>query len=169
MKPILRKKKNIRGRIVCHTATIGPFEGQGETPALAVEAVESAVTGALARLDRGVFVHVWRGHVAVVAPSTGGWVYWIDTMSLPGQTQEAGNETREQAMDRALHHLAQNVWDPLAACDTDAIRDYDRAFVEGLPADVATEITRWIGFQRRYAALRAEGKTDNEAHRLACA
>jgi hypothetical protein len=162
MKPTLGKKKTIRGRIVCHTATIGPFEGQGETPALAIEACDGAVTNALARLDRGMFVHVWRGHVAIVAPSVSGWVYWIDTMSGVGRKQDAGSRctTREQAMDRALHHLAQNVWE-LSVAD-------DVAFVEGLPGDVAEEIASWICFQRSYVALRAEGKSDVEAHRLAC-
>lgn len=157
MKPVLGKKKNVRGRITCHTATIGPFEGQGETPALAVEAVEGAVTNALARLDEGMSVRVWRGHVAMVAPSVYGWAYWIDTGTCK---QETGSTDSAEAMGRALHHLAQNVWE---ASVTD-----DRAFVEGLPGDVAKEIAGWIRFQRAYARIALEGKSDTETHRLAC-
>lgn len=159
MKPTLGKKKNIRGRIVCHTATIGPFEGQGETPALAVEAVEGAIMNALARLDEGACVRVWRGHVAIVAPSTYGWCYWIDTFSSP-HTQETNSYDRAEAMGKALHHLAQNVWES-------SVTD-DLVFVEGLPGDVAREMAGWIRFQRSYAVLRAEGKTHAEAHHLAC-
>lgn len=158
MKPKLGKKKNMRGRITCHTATIGPFEGQGETPALAVEAVEGAVTNALARLDEGTTVRVWRGHVAIVAPSAFGWSYWIDTFTNP-HTQETNSHDRAEAMGKALHHLAQNVWEPSVN---------DREFVEGLPGDVAREIKGWIVFQRAYEVHRATGKTDIEAHALAC-
>jgi hypothetical protein len=158
MKAKLGKKKNVRGRIVCHTATIGPFEGQGETPALASEAVEIVVRGALARLDEGMSVRVWRGHAAAVAPSVGGWAYWIDTS---GGLYETNSHDRAEAMGRALHHLAQNVWDP-------SVQD-DRAFVEGLPGDVAKEIAGWIRFQRAYKRIAAEGgRSDNEVHRLAC-
>jgi hypothetical protein len=157
MKPVMGKKKSIRGRITCHTATIGPIEGQGETPGLAVEACDAGVMGALKRLHDGVKVIEWRGHVAIVAPDVSGWAYWIDT----GESLHfVGSITRDAAIASALHHLAQNVWTPDVADDG--------AFLVDLPADVVSDMARWIGFQRRYAALRADGKTDVEAHRLAC-
>ena len=159
MKPNLGKKKNIRGRIVCYTATIGPIEGQGETPALAIEACEGAVAGALARLEYGMSVRVWRGHTAIVAPCIGGWDYWIDT-SNSGCRNFGHAVDPSEAMGRALHHLAQNVWEP-------SVTD-DAAFVEGLPGDVAKEIAGWIRFQRAYVRIAAEGKSEAETHRLAC-
>lgn len=159
MKPVMGKKKSIKGRITCHTARIGPIEGQGETPSLAAEACGASVTSALSRLDEGLKVIKWQGHVAIVAPDVSGWVYWIDTGESHNR-HYVGCITRDAAIASALHHLAQNVWTPDVADDG--------AFLVGLPADVVSDMARWIGFQRRYAALRADGKTDVEAHRLAC-
>ena len=159
MKASLGKVKNIRGRITCYTATIGEMRSTGATPKAAIDNCEREVLSALERLDRGTLVGRWRDHTYIVAPAIDGWGYWIDTFTR-GDYRVSGNWTdRESATNNALHHLAQHLW--TASAD-------DAAFLADLPASVASELARWIRFQRDYAKLVAEGKTDVEAHRLAC-
>jgi hypothetical protein len=138
-----------------YSANIGEVSAGGASPSEATEACERAVMAALERLDCGPVLSSWRGHTYVVFPTTGGWGYWVDTSSCRNYV---GGD-RESAKHSALHHLAQNLW-------TADVSDSD--FVFTLPPSVASEISRWIRFQRSYAALRAEGKSDVEAHRLAC-
>jgi hypothetical protein len=160
MKPTVKKLKTLKGRIVGYDASIGEVTTEGPTPREAAANCERAVLQALARLDRRATIGSWRGHVYVIAPTIDGWSYWLDTFS-PGYGVTIGKSDREDAEDGALSHLAQNVW-------TLDVSD-DAAFVVGLPPKAKADITGWIRFQRSYAALKAEGKTDNEAHRLACA
>jgi hypothetical protein len=155
MKPTVKKIKAMRGRIVGYSAHIGEVKAEGATPTEASEACDRAVALALARLDRGVEIGSWRGHTYIVFPTVEAWGYWIDTSSVRSYV---GVSEREEAQDAALHHLAQNLWGPEVN---------DESFLVGLPLSVASELARWIRFQRSYAALRAEGKSDIEAHRLA--
>ncbi len=159
MKPTVKKLKTLKGRIVGYAASIGEVTVEGPTPSEAATNCERAVLQALARLDRRATIGSWRGHTYVIAPTIDGWSYWLDTFS-PGYGVTIGKPDREDAEDGALTHLAQNIWES----DVD-----DEAFVVGLPPKAKTDIASWIRFQRSYAALKAEGKSDNEAHRLACA
>ena len=159
MKPTVSKVKNMRGRITGYEARIGEVTAEGSTPAEATERCERSVLATLMRLDCGAIVGGWRGHTYFVAPTLHGWEYWIDTFTrLDYSVRREG--TREEVKNNALHHLAQNVWDHDVADD--------REFVAGLPGEIAKEILGWISFQRSYLALKAEGKTDEECHRLAC-
>ena len=161
MKPTLSKVKNFRGRIIGHKASIGPISAGAKTPAEASASCEQATLAALSRLDRGTYVGQWRGRTYVCAPTTDGWRYWLDVFSRHDYFVDLGCDTLEDVQDSALHHLAQNVWEP-------SVTD-DAAFVDGLPREVAEKIAQWIRFQRAYARIKAEGgKTDTEIHRLAC-
>jgi hypothetical protein len=158
MKPTIQKPKNIRGRITGYSARIGEVEAQGETLAEATEKCEREVSNALSRLDRGGLIATWQGHTYGVFPTINGWEYWLDTFSHIDYRQ-GHDGTREDVQDRALHHLAQNVWSLAVPIDDE--------FIVGLPKAVATEILAWCRWQRRFAALRDEGKTLEECHRLA--
>lgn len=159
MQIVARKLKNARGRITGYEAGFGPIVAQGATPQEAQENCERAVRSALDRLERGADVARWRDRVWAVFPTVEGWSYWIET-GCDGRGQPARvGATREDATDQALHHLAQNLWEHSAD---------DATFTQGLPSAVAAQLSDWIGFQRLYVAHRSNGKTDVEAHRLAC-
>ena len=160
MKPSVGKLKNSRGRIVGYVASIGPVqtESYAMTPTEASTACERETLAALERLDRGTRVFQWQGHTVVVAPTVHGWSYWFDTLSRTDLANHVGAPTREDAENAALHHLAQHVWEPVFD---------DADFLATLPPSVARDISRWIHFQREYTRIRAEGKSDVEAHREA--
>jgi hypothetical protein len=158
MKPTIEKVKNMRGRVTGYRAKLGEVVAEGKTAAEAFEACEKKVLLALERLDRGAIVRTWRGHSYTVAPTIVGWEYMLDTFT--GYYGVNVNGSREDAEDAALHHLAQQLW---------TTEDDDETFVRILPSKVAREILRWCAWQRRFATLKAEGKTDNEAHQLASA
>lgn len=168
MKPTIRKVKTIRGRIDGYKATFGPIEsGAHPTPKEAALACEHETLLALVRLDRGARVLRWRGHTAVVMPTVNGWTYWIDTASRPDTIQVSTGETREDAENNALHHLAQNVW-TLDVKDDEAFLSAEPGTEEnGLPYGVRDLLRPWIHWQRDYARLRAEGLSDTEAHQKA--
>jgi hypothetical protein len=159
MKPKIHKHKTMRGRISGYSATAYGVEGSVmATPAEAVTQCEQTMSDALARLARGGRILIWRGHTVVISPTLLGWEYWIDTSTRTDMAQR-GPAAREDVEDDALHHLAQNLWTE---------REDDEAFVLGLPSRVQQELRGWIRFQRAYAAARAEGKSDTEAHRIGC-
>lgn len=64
-------------------------------------------------------------------------------------------------LQSARNHAAQNAWHH-------GIND-DSGFVDqaGLTKDGATDLARWIAWQRRYRELKLSGHTDSEAHELA--
>lgn len=160
MKPIVTKCKSVRGRVVGHTATLGPVtSAQKPTPADASAQCEADTFAALRRLDRGTRVFRWREHMIVVSPTIHGWDYWIDTFSHTDYTISLSCATREDAEDAALGQLAQHLW-------TLDVTD-DETFTEGLAVKVRAELKSWIKFQRGYARARASGMNDQEAHRAA--
>ena len=158
MRASVQKCKNIRGRITGYRASIGPVEVTAPIEAQANAECEQSTLNALARLERGTHVIVWRGHTVVVAPTVDGWSYYLDTFSRDYgiRFQSARGPTREDAEDNALHHLAQCLW----TLDV----ENDNEFLIGLPKSVQGELRGWIAFQRSYAALRATGASDVEAH-----
>jgi hypothetical protein len=161
MKPTIVKLKDVRGRITGYRASIGTVEREGKSPAEACAACEAATLDALQRLDNGSDVHRWQGHVYLLAPTTYGWGYWLDTFS-EGYSAHGPYPSHEEANGAALHHLAQNVW-------THDVAD-DAAFTGDLPPKVRSDVRQWIRFQRAYKRIAAEGgHNDNEIHRrLAC-
>jgi len=161
MKPTITKLKNARGRITGYRAAIGPIEADGKTPAEATEACERATLDTLSRLERcrSVRALTWQGRTFVVAPTLDGWSYWLDTFSQ-GYSNMLPPSSFEDASDRAMHHLAQHVWNH-------DVED-DAAFVASLPSGIRSDLTGWIRFQRAYKIREAEGRNDNETHRLAC-
>ena len=163
IKAEVTKRKNVRGRVVAHVGSIGPISVDGKDAKDAGERAVSETFDALKRLDQGMYIKRFRGHVAVVAPTCWGWRYWIDTFS-DDYSQDCGDvatggSNRNEAMARALHHLAQNVWNH-------EVTD-DRKFVEELPEQVAQDILRGIAWQRHYRVLTTQGMSHEEAHRNA--
>lgn len=168
MKPdALSKRKDVRGRVTGHVATIGPVSVTGSTPAKASELCEAATRAALARLNRGSRVIVWRGHTIVVMPTIYGWDYWIDTYSRPDTKNTTTGQDREDAENDALHHLARHLWSP-EVDDEKFLGNEPSTEETGLPYIVRDLMRPWIKFQRAYAKFRAEGASDVEAHRKAC-
>jgi hypothetical protein len=168
MKPTIRKVKTVRGRLEGYKATFGPVEsGTRKTPKEAALSCEHEALSALGRLDRGTRVLRWRGHTAVIMPTISGWSYWIDTASRSDIIQGTSSTDREGAENAALHHLAQNVWTPEVADDEAFLRAEPSADECGLPYIVRDVLRPWFNFQRAYVALRKDGYSDVEAHRLA--
>jgi len=173
LKPEIRKRKTARGKIVGYSATIGPIEvsigdttlrstscnpsavsePQG-TPQTAGRACQVAVRDALDRLNQGARAGSISGQHYLVFPDVYGWSYWI------GDCFHHDYSTREAAIDRAIHHLAQNLWNH----ETD-----DQAFLQDLPVTLRHELASWIGFQRAYIRERNAGTIPESAcHRAAC-
>lgn len=146
----VNKRKDVRGRIVGYTATIGPIDVDGETPAAATEGALWAVRLALDRLAQGRAIVVWQGHTIVVSPTPYGWDYWIDTFKLE-YAITCPNATREGAIDHALYHLAQNDW----THETD-----DRAYLDTVPEKMRADLAGYFTWQRTYARLKAAGHDD---------
>ncbi len=161
LKAKLAKLKNLRGKITGHRATIGVLRAEGETPKAAALNVETEVLKALLRLDRGTVIRVWRGHTFIVFPDTGGWRYWLDIFTPSGSTHNYSVQCpgdREDAEDAALFHLAQMIWTPEVN---------DDEFLSELPTSVMQKLEAYFQWQRRYAAAKAEGKSDEDAHQIA--
>ncbi len=162
LKAKLAKLKNLRGKITGHRATIGVLRAEGETPKAAELNVETEVLKALLRLERGTVIRVWNAHTFVVFPDTGGWRYWLDIFTPSGSTHSYSVQCpgdREDAEDAALFHLAQMIWTPEIADDA--------AFMDGLPAGVVKKLTSYFEWQRKYAAAKAAGHSDEDAHQIA--
>ena len=157
MKPVITVRKML-GR-VGYAAELHGLYVEAASKREAREAWATAAQAALVRLDRGAYIGRWRGHLYVVSPDAGGWRYWFDMFST---TDVFGTElgTREDAQDRALHHLAQCLWTPEV--------DDDEAFVANLPPKVQRDLIGWMSWQRRYARAKANGLNDAQAHEEAC-
>lgn len=159
MKPTLTKRKNYRGRILGYTARYAAFEGQGETKAEAVHALELAIEHMSQRLEEGVASGRWRNHAWVVAPTLEGWVYWIDTFAR-GHYEPTHVMTQEDCIDLAQSHLAQTIWDVNLA-------DNDEHFIAGLSDKNKLGLRRYFKWQRRYALAIKDGWSDAEARLMA--
>lgn len=156
MKPTVKKLKNVRGRIIGYTATIGPIEETATTGPDASVKCESAVSEALERLSRGTYIGSAWGRTYVVAPTPQGWAYWLDTFSRSDYFCAGAWPSRKDAIDAALYHSGQGAWSP----ELD-----DVAFLATADYHVRRRLARWIGFQRAYDAC----PTDTpDKHRWAC-
>lgn len=162
LKPTIHKLRGMTGRAIrAYRASIGPLEYSAATQPEAIDGVERNVISALDRLDSGVRIGRWNGHVYFVAPAIDGWVYWVDTCDSAYVTS-SGYGSREHAERAAYFHLAQNLWTP----ETD-----DYAYLAlVLDRGIRLEIASWIGFQRAYRQIQAAGElTDHgQIHQAAC-
>ncbi len=157
MKPKVYKHKDARGRIVGYGAELGAIVGKGATPALAVAECDQLTIAAIKRLDRGTAIGKWREHTYVVSPHVNGWEYWIDTFSQLGYSVSGSWDQREDCVDAALHHLAQNLW----SRDTD-----DTAMIASLPVGPAKDMKGWIAWQRQMIAFEGQGYTQDQARQM---
>ena len=153
----IHKQKSARGRITGYSAHNDVMHAEGNTPAEAKANLDKDVINCLGRLARGPIMNRWNNHNWIVWPTIEGWAYWIDTFSIGYYI--AGIESKERAVESAMHHLAQSIWE-LSCADDDE-------FLRGLPDKSSADLKHWIKWQRSYAALKAQGKTDNEAHQMA--
>lgn len=151
-----------RGKTLGYVAAIGAITSNtSDTEAAAKDNAERRVYDAIDRLSRGTIARVRHGITAIISPTIDGWQYELlradgtrCTVSLPTQTQAL-----EDAEDKALSHLLQNVWGHNV---TD-----DREFAENTPKAVQVEILTWIAFQRDYKRLLDLGSSPEESHKLA--
>ena len=153
MKPVMSKRKDSKGRITGHVATVGPIQGEGPTGRDAVTNNEILVGAALDRLDRGTLIGQYKGHTYVVSPTIHGWTYWLDTFSSTTYGCDAGTD-KDGAKYQAISHLAKTVW---------TLDDDDQAFVIGLPVTLQRELVEYFQWQRAYRKFRDMGQTDNQA------
>lgn len=161
-KPTVKPLKNAKRRVIGYRASI--FDGHAEslnadgaTKAAAIEALYQHTAAAIRRLDRGTQILQWKGATIVVSPGLDGWEYWT---SVFGRTdyKVIGGDTREDALDRALTHTAQNIWH-------EHMNDED--FVTGLPPGVRSELLGYFKWQRDYKHLTAVKRyTDTEARNI---
>lgn len=157
MKPTISKFKNSRGRIVAYYAKVGPIEVPAPTPQQATELCEKAVHDALERLERGASIGQWRGHTYVVSPDANGWRAWCDVYSRTDYYTGSG-QTREDAEDGVLSHLAASLW-------THDVVD-DEAFVSDLPASLQRELIERFKWYREYKRLVDKGYNDADARAI---
>jgi hypothetical protein len=157
MKPTISKFKNVKGRIVGYRARFGPIDAQGATPNEAVEQCAKAVQDALERLERGASIGQWRGHTYVVSPDANGWRAWCDVYSRTDYYTGSG-QTREDAEDGVLSHLAASLW-------THDVVD-DEAFVDGLPQSIKKELVDRFKWYREYKRLADKGYNDSDARAI---
>lgn len=164
MKPTIRKIKDIRGRKVRgYEASLGALtSAHCDTSKAAIEDLEYLTIKAIDRLANGPTIARWQGHQLVVYPTLAGWGYWLDTFSSTKYGCDVGDKDPIEAYNRAVYHLAQNIW----TADTD-----DHELLAAVP-DVAkrAELAGWIAFQRAYLSIKAMGQTaENDLHAAACA
>lgn len=103
------------------------------------------------------------GLIIVVAATSNGWTHTIVDPSDMHHGKERhcncmyGQGEYTDALISARNHAAQWAWNPSVADDA--------AFVAnaGLTEAKASELTSWIAWQRRYAAAKAQGASDNDA------
>jgi hypothetical protein len=163
MKPNVYKRKSGRGRIVGHYAIVGPLcTADYTTPQGAAEAAETAVVEALTRLERGAFVFVQQGLVGVVSPDLYGWTSRIIDPAAPSDSSTMSHGTREACVAEMRYHIAQRQW--TLACEDDFAYVLG---IEGLSPAQWRELLDYFAWQRSYAYLRTQGKSDTDAHRNA--
>ena len=156
------KIKNLKGRITGYRARRGRVVADGENAKHAAANLEIAVDKALDDLTIGTHIIRWQGHILVIAPTIwNSWSYWIDDFS-DSQYNCSGFATMEESRVNAFHHLAQNLWS-LEMID-------DIGFCAAIPINEQKqkEILSWIKWQRSYAANKAAGMSDTEAHKATC-
>lgn len=142
-------------------ATRGHLTAEGATKAEAKAKLEAMIDFAC-RNDtpkiEGRF-----GLIIVVAATANGWTHTIVDPADMHHGKERhcncmyGQGEFTDALNSARNHAAQWAWNTNVADDA--------AFVAmaGLTEPKARELASWIAWQRRYAAAKANGATDNDA------
>lgn len=143
----------------------GNVSGEGPNKTVAKADLEKQVDWLL---NAGSVVVEKRYHLLIiVAPIGGGW----ETKVMdPAQAEHGkpvwfsnlhGPEDRARVLDSCRLHAAQNAWTMYAD-------DLEHIALSGCSPDLQRELTRWCKFQRDYITHKAAGKSDAEAHALAC-
>jgi hypothetical protein len=126
----------------------------------AITECEAHVLSALDRLDGGSRIGILLDHLWIVVPTTHGYAYWLDTFGPERFSFNDAGETLDKAIDRAINHLAQILWN--AEMD-------DYALLSAVPRTVRAELAGWIAFQRCYIRVREAGElAENDRHNAAC-
>jgi hypothetical protein len=159
-KPIPRQPKTV-------SVHRGNLSGHGLNKTAAKVDLEAQIDWLLEQ--HGAAVEVRFGHVIIVTtnPAAAAHEYtiiWPDDLYHHGKTKAAtgcvGNIDRAEAIQSARSHVAQAAWNPYCK---------DDQFIgqTGLDDRRCRDLADWIGWQRRYQAFKAAGKTDQEAFDLA--
>jgi hypothetical protein len=145
----------------------GNLTGHGRNKTAAKADLEEQINWLLEQ--HGAAVEVRFGHVIIVTanPAAAACEYtiiWPDDLYHHGKTKAAtvcvGNIDRAEAIQAARSHVAQAVWNPY--CNDNQFLGHT-----GLDDRRSRDLADWIGWQRRYQAFKAAGKTDQEAFDLA--
>jgi len=154
----MRKQKTIR-------VTRGNLTGTGATKTLAKADLDSQIDWTLRQ--SGPTIESRFGLMIVVAPSLNGWLIRVfdPAACVHGEVVHCstfeGPSEYADVMDRARAHAAQIAWHP-------AVNDAEHAQASGCSPARQNDTMRWAQFQRDYTRLKAEGKTDGQAHAIAC-
>lgn len=138
-----------------------------------IEATAANKTEAKAALEQRIDWYLSQGEpwvetrfgftLIVAAMPNGDWTSMLVAPTYVGKRQWFSAFSREEHIDAVIFrlrlHAAQSAW----RLDSD---DREICVQSGL-ADVS-DLKRWIAFQRKYAALKAEGLSDGDAHHEAC-
>jgi hypothetical protein len=146
-------------------ATRGALTGEGKSKTEAKADLERQIDWAC---NHAASVAEWRfGLLLIVSASPNGWQHQIidPTEMQHGKQVHAtclhGQIAYTDALLAARSHAAQNAWNADVADDA--------AFVEqaSLNANKASELARWIKFQRGYIAAKAQGYNNAQAFNVA--
>lgn len=161
----IRTNRQRKGRRIVgepsYTAIINPIAGQDMPTKASAEASLLLRLGRLVHYDsRPSFVKLPQGFLVV--SYRGDWDAWTyGFLGVPGCSDRLdlvqGYDSREEAERKGRSHAAQALWPH--------VEDNGAPVIENERDQ--REFEFWTRFQRDYQRLRAEGKTDDEAHVLA--
>ena len=147
------------------TATHKSLSAEGATKSEASAKLEAMIDWALD--DRQLHIECRFGWLIIISPEARGYASKLIHPSVieHGIKYHAGcfhgQVDFAPLLQSCRNHAAQNAW------AFDCADDAAHVKAAGLDDTHASELARWIAWQRRYSALKASGATDNEAHRQA--
>lgn len=142
----------------------GHLYAEGATKAEAKAKLESMIDWALNVASP--VVEKRHGLIIVIASTPNGYCSHVLAPAdlAHGQQRQSMSQNPQgdygAALQSARNHAAQNAWSPSIADDSEFVAR------SGL-GDKSSELFNWIGWQRRYAAAKANGATDAAAHEIA--
>jgi hypothetical protein len=148
-----------------YTESRGNVTGYGDTRALARADMNRLIDWTLKQT--GPTIESRFGLVIAVAPVVAGWSTRVfdPAQCAHGEIMHfaifEGPGEYADVIDRARSHAAQLAWHA-------AVNDAEHSQASGCSTSRQDDIKRWAKFQRDNARYKAEGKTDGEAHALAC-
>lgn len=164
-------------RQTMHFLTYYGMEGSGPTVKEAKADAGRKLEGLVEDIRRGPYVVSIGPYVAIVFRGLERWGYKIivspDGVQAGAVHWNDGWGDRELSIARVACHLAQCVWsqeivNKSLMSDGDWFRSVAAPYIKTREMTACVnEFVHWCGFQRRYAAARAEGYSDSEAHQIA--